>query len=215
MERSVEKEKLDDDRLLSSGTLVAQAYSEMAKTQRWLGNTSAILRRLRNHPGSLNRVLDIGCGHGALLQQIRHELGVEVVGFDLRTAPQSAPVAILTGDATKDPLPLADVAISACVAHHLSPQENIRLIQNASRSCRRLIILDLVRHRLPLALFRTFVHPWLSEISASDGLTSIRRAYTPREFREITASALGDTGALVIHSVSPLYIRQIIDITWV
>ena len=83
MERSIEKERLDDDRLLSGGALVAQTYSELAKIHHWLGNTSAIIRRLRNHPGSLNRVLDIGCGHGALLQQIRNELDVEVVGFDL------------------------------------------------------------------------------------------------------------------------------------
>jgi SAM-dependent methyltransferase len=181
---------------------------------RWTGATSAIVERLKAHPTPVSIVLDIGCGEGALLEEIRRRLAVDVIGIDLRGAPKPGPVPIVAGDATRDPLPEADVAVSMLVAHHLSPPEIVRLIQNVRQSARRLIILDLVRHRFPLLLFRTFVCPLVSDITACDGVTSFRRAYTVRELGAIVASAIKGSGARVVHSVAPFYVRQIVDISW-
>ena len=194
--------------------VVASAYRDLARTHRWLGNTAAILGRLRNTQSPVSSVLDVGCGQGALLAEIREKLGVEVIGFDLRPAPASAPVRILTGDALVDPLPPADVGLAVCVAHHFSETDIIRLIRNVSRSCRRFILLDLVRHRLPLLLFRIFLCPFLQRISVCDGLTSIRRAYTPGELARIVHKAVEGSGARVVHTVAPFYVRQVIDISW-
>jgi 2-polyprenyl-3-methyl-5-hydroxy-6-metoxy-1,4-benzoquinol methylase len=191
--------------------VVAQAYRDLARTQRFLGNTRAIFRELRKDPQPIARVLDIGCGQGALLEQIHRRLGVEVVGFDLRPAP-AAPVPILTGNAATDPLPSADVALSVCLIHHLSESDVVKLIQNASKSCRRLILLDLVRHWIPLTLFRVFLAPFLHPINASDGLTSIKRAYTPGELRGLVDEAVQSSRARVVHTVAPFYTRQIVDI---
>jgi SAM-dependent methyltransferase len=212
MDRQDVTELLEDPSLPDD--VAALAYRELARTHRWLGNTSAILRRLRNTRQPVRSVLDIGCGQGALLHEIRRKLGVEVVGFDLRPAPQSAPVPILLGNAVVDPLPPADVAVSVCLAHHLSERDIIRLIRNVSRSCRRFILLDLVRHRLPLVLFRTFMCPFLPRINVVDGSISIRRSYTPGELREIVNAAVDGSGARVRHTVAPLYIRQVVDISW-
>ena len=212
LSRSVDTELLED--LSLPDATVARAYRELQVTHRWLGNTAALLRLLRQDPIPIRSVLDIGCGHGALLQEIRRRLGAEVVGVDLRPAPVDTPVPILTGDAVTDRLPPADVAISVCVVHHLSEVDLIRLIQNVSRSCRRFIVLDLVRHRLPLALFRTFVCPFLGTLNARDGATSIRRSYTPREMRCAVGTALDGSRARVRHTVAPLYIRQVVDISW-
>ena len=162
----------------------------------------------------MRSVLDIGCGQGALLDQVRRRLGVDVVGFDLRPAPRSAPVPILTGNAVVDPLPPADVALAVCLVHHLSEADFIRLVHNVSLSCRRFIVLDLVRHRLPLMLFRAFLAPFLHRMSAFDGSTSVRRSYTPAEMRHVVGTALRGTGAKVRHTVAPLYIRQVVDISW-
>jgi len=192
--------------------VVAGAYRDLARTQRFLGNIRAVLRRLARDRGPMNRVLDIGCGQGALLQEIRRKLGVNVIGFDLRPAPSSASVQILTGNAAVDPLPAADVALAVCLVHHLSPTDVVNLIRNASKSCRRLIILDLVRHWIPLTLFRVFVSPFLHRINAADGLTSIKRSYTPRELRNLAEEAVRGTNARIDHTVAPFYIRQIIDI---
>jgi 2-polyprenyl-3-methyl-5-hydroxy-6-metoxy-1,4-benzoquinol methylase len=194
--------------------VVARAYRDLARLHRWLGNDTAILRLLRTGPTPIHSVLDLGCGHGALLQHIRRDLGLQVLGFDLRPAPAATPVRILTGNAVSDPLPSADVAIALCLTHHLSETEVVQLIHNVSRSCRRLILLDLVRHRLPLILFRVFVAPLLQRINSADGTTSIRRSFTPAEFRAIVAEAVQGSSARVSHTVAPLYNRQVIDIRW-
>ena len=91
------------------------------------GANAAPAEKYRRHfpPAGQNpgRVLDIGCGQGALLDEIREKLGVEVIGFDLRPAPAGSSIPILTGNAAVDPLPEADVAISICLAHHLSEED--------------------------------------------------------------------------------------------
>jgi SAM-dependent methyltransferase len=212
MDRQDVTELLEDPSLPDD--VVARAYRELARTHRWLGNTAAILRQLRRSERPVRSVLDIGCGQGALLLEIHRKLGVEVVGFDLRPAPQSAPVPILVGDAVVDPLPSADVALAVCLAHHLSERDIIGLIRNVSLSSRRFILLDLVRHRLPLVLFRTFVCPFLPRINVVDGSISIRRSYTPSELRRIVDTAVEGSGARVRHTVAPLYIRQMVDICW-
>jgi 2-polyprenyl-3-methyl-5-hydroxy-6-metoxy-1,4-benzoquinol methylase len=209
MNRADVPELLEDPTLPAD--VVAAAYRNLASTQRFLGNTRAIFRQLRKHRDPIHLIVDIGCGQGALLEEIQKRLGVDVIGFDLRPAP-SGPVRILTGNATVDPLPRADVALAVCVVHHLSEAEIIALIRNVSKSCRRLILLDLVRHWIPLTLFRVFVAPFLHRINAVDGLTSIKRAYTPRELREIVDEALKESGASVDHIVAPFYVRQVIDI---
>ncbi len=208
MDRANTAELLDDPALPSE--VVARAYRDLARVHRWLGNTRAILRRVRG----AKSVLDIGCGQGALLREIRGKLGIDVIGFDLRPAPAAAQVRIVTGDAALDPLPRADVAIAVCFVHHLSEEELIRLIKNVSRSCPRFIILDLVRHWLPLWLFRIFVGPVVSRINREDGITSIRRAFTVQELRKVVETAVEETGARVTQTVAPLLIRQIIEICW-
>jgi len=201
-------ELLDDPALPSE--VVARAYRDLARIHRWLGNTRAILRRVRG----AKSLLDIGCGQGALLREIRSRLGIDVIGFDLRPAPSATQVPIVTGDAVADPLPRADVAIAVCFVHHLSEEELIRLIRNVSRSCRRFVILDLIRHWLPLWLFRIFVGPFVSRINREDGVTSIRRAFTVRELRKLVETAVEGAGARVSQTVAPLLIRQVIEIRW-
>jgi len=212
MRRVIVRELLEDPALPEE--VVALAYRELARTNRWLGNTAALLRLLANGPTRVRSVLDIGCGHGALLEVIRHKLGVEVVGFDLRPARASAPVRILSGNAVLDPLPGADVALAVYLLHHLSEPEIIRLIRNVSRSCKRLIVLDLVRHRLPLILFRICATPVLQRMNVSDGLTSIRRSYTAGELGRIVDEAVRGSGARVVQTVAPFYARQVLDIRW-
>lgn len=221
MRRCQDQEILDQNEL--SPEAVTQVYSQLQQVNRWLGNTSAIVQSLRRqHTTDLRvprvpRVLDIGCGQGGLLVEIRKRLGFEVVGFDLRPAPAQSPVPILTGNAVSDPLPEADVAICVMLAHHLSESELAGMISNVSRSCQRFVILDLVRHPAPLWLFRIFVAPLLGRINALDGQTSIRRAYTANEMRGIVEAALSEGNRKVRscrHSVTPFWTRQLVDICW-
>lgn len=219
MRRSLQPEIMDSEDI--SAEELVKVYREIQKVNRWLGNTAAILRALQTSATRPMRILDIGCGHGDLLLQIRDRLsskspGIEVWGIDLRPAPPDSPVPILTGNAVTDPLPTADVAICVLLAHHLSEADLAGVIVNVSRSCQRFLILDLVRHPAPLWLFRLFVAPFLNRINASDGQTSIRRAYTTAEMRKIVqgATAGGRPVQSLRHIVAPLWTRQIVDIQW-
>ena len=190
-------------------------HRQLGALQRILGTQQAILQALRRNSHPVRRVLDIGCGSGELLSTIQRHLRVDVQGVDLR--PPSRPVydvPIVAADATRDRLPDADVAVCVAVFHHLAEDEIAALVRNAGRSVRRLIILDLVRHWLPLALFRLMLSPFLMRVVALDGCQSIRRAYTPGELRVIVDRALAGTGAKLVHSVAPLRSRQMLDIVW-
>jgi len=159
--------------------------------------------------------MDIGCAAGGVLREIEKELGVEGVGVDLvPRGPRDLRRSIIRADAVRDPLPKADLAFSMYVGHHLSERDVIGLIRNVGRFSRRFILLDLVRHPLPLALFRICVAPFVSPVVAADGQVSIRRSYTGTELRELTAEALAGSAACFRHSVAPLYARQVIDISY-
>jgi SAM-dependent methyltransferase len=188
---------------------LARVYRDLTRLHWVLGDTGRIVRAVRRNRGPVRRVLDVGCGHGGVLHDICRRTGVEGVGVDLRP-PVNARVEILQADAVRDPLPRADLAYSLCLAHHLSEPEIISLIENVGRSCRRFLLVDLVRHPLPLALFRAFVIPFFSPVAAADGLVSVRRAYTPKELGAIVSAA----GVRSRYSVAPFYASQTFDIRY-
>jgi SAM-dependent methyltransferase len=213
MQRSFEEEILDGDGLPPEA--MERAHRRLSLTHGLLGNHWAILRALRRDGKATGRVLDIGCGHGGLLTKVRRQMGVDVLGVDLRPPEGGArEFPILKLDAVREALPRADVAVSICVVHHLRDEEFIELIRNVGRACRRFVILDLVRHRVPLALFSAFAPLCLPRVNVLDGRQSIRRAYTPKEFRALIARALSGTGGSFRHSVAPLWIRQTADIRY-
>jgi SAM-dependent methyltransferase len=210
--RSCETEILDGPSVPEAQA--ARAYRDLTRLHRYLGDTASIVSAVRSDPLPVRRVLDVGCGQGGVLCELRERLPVEVLGVDLNPlAVAGADVPILLADAVIDPLPKADLAFSMCLGHHLSETQLVKLIRNVGRSCRRFILMDLVRHPLPLALFRLFLAPFLGPIAVADGQTSIRRSYTPAEMTRIAAEALGGAGHFR-HSVAPFYARQTLDIEY-
>ena len=138
-----------------------------------------------------------------------------MLGIDLNPPKLSATGdPIVRANAVCDALPQADVAYSMHLGHHLSENDLIDLIRNVGRSCRRFILLDLVRHPMPLILFRIFLAPLVCRIVALDGKTSIRRSYTPIELYHLTAKAMRNTRGVFQQSVAPIYSRQVIDIRY-
>jgi SAM-dependent methyltransferase len=208
MLRSYEAEILDGPDIPED--VRERCYRDLARTQRWLGNWDTVAELLRRDPVPVRSVLDIGCGHGALARELRKRLGVIATGVDTRPPLRLDDVPILQADAVRDPLPRADAAVSLMLAHHLSAEDLAALIRNVGRSCRRFVILDLVRSRVPILLFRAFVAPWIDPINVADGVRSIERAYTVAEMRALVAA----TGVAFRHYVAPFGIRQIIDINY-
>ena len=190
---------------------LADVHRDLAKIHKLLGSFPTIERFLRKDDQPVKSVIDIGCGDGALLRYLRDRMHVDVIGMDPMPGPVND-IPIITADATTDPLPDADVAVCVLVAHHLTPEQNIAMIRNVGQYCRRLIILDLIRHPLPFWLFTFFVCPFIGTIAARDGRQSIRRAFTPDEFTRLAEDALADSGGNLAVDVSPWLSRQVIDI---
>jgi 2-polyprenyl-3-methyl-5-hydroxy-6-metoxy-1,4-benzoquinol methylase len=213
MQRSVQTELLEGDGIPEAQ--VARAYHQLTRIHRYLGDTRAIVAAIREDPLPVRRVLDIGCAHGGVLKEVQRRLGVEAIGVDVKLppVPHASPL-IVAADGISDRLPTADVAFCMYLGHHLCERDLRRIIRNVGRSCRRFLLLDLIRHRLPLTVFKMFMAPLLCPIVATDGQRSIRRSYTPAELIRIAREALAGTRARFRHSTSPLYIRQILDITY-
>jgi SAM-dependent methyltransferase len=189
------------------GAVLEVFHRDLVFIHKCLGTFPTIERFIRADPKPVRRVMDVGCGSGALLDYLRRRMNVEVIGVDQK--PVATPgIKVVAADALAGPLPEADVAVTTLMAHHLTPEQNLALIRNVSRSCRRFIIHDLIRHPLPLGLFTVFICPLIGREAAVDGRQSIRRAYSPDEFRKMVAS----TGATFTIDVSPFRSRQIVDI---
>src|SRR3954470_1125588 len=187
MTRSLQPESMDSPEAV--GTMLGEFHRDLARVNGLLGTFPTIERFLRRDPQPVRRVLDIGCGGGALLLYLRRRMGVDVIGVDPKPVRVEG-VPVIGADAITCGLPSADVAVSSLVSHHLTPEENIALIRNVGRSCRRFIILDLIRHRLPLVLFSMFICPLIGRVAAVDGRQSIRRSFTPEEFAALVRAAL-------------------------
>src|SRR5262245_31870756 len=118
LDRSFVLETIDDPDLPDE--LMYEIHRDLTRTHRWLGNTAAVISTLKQDPLPVRRVLDIGCGNGDLLIEIRKRLRADVIGVELRApSPNLTTVPILEADAVRSPLPDSDVAVAVCVAHHL------------------------------------------------------------------------------------------------
>jgi ubiquinone/menaquinone biosynthesis C-methylase UbiE len=75
-------------------------------------------------------------------------------------------------------------------AHHLNDQQLSQFVRESLRVSRRAVLInDLVRHPLHLALVYASYPIMRNRIAWLDGLTSVRRAYVPEEIRSVLASA--------------------------
>ena len=209
MIRSLQPELMDSPE--AAGPVLDKFHRDLNFLNKCLGTFPTIERFVRDDKQPIHRILDIGCGGGALLEYLQQRMGVEVIGVDQKP-PATVSVPVIVADVVTDKLPGADVAVCTLTAHHLSPEQIIALIRNVSRSCRRFIIHDLIRHPLPLVLFTVFLGPLIGHEAAADGRLSIRRSYTPEEFADMTRTALAGTHGSFMMDVSPLRSRQIVDI---
>jgi 2-polyprenyl-3-methyl-5-hydroxy-6-metoxy-1,4-benzoquinol methylase len=211
VKQSFEPELMDSPDV--KGPVLDKFHHDLNFIHKCLGTFPTIKRFIRKDDKPVRRVIDIGCGGGALLEYLHKQLGVEVIGIDLKP-PDAANVKIVAADAVSEKLPEADIAVCSLLAHHLTPEQNIAMIRNVGRSCRRFIIQDLIRHPMPLVLFTLFICPMVGREAAVDGRQSIRRAFTPEEFKGLVRTALEGTNATFRTDVSPFLSRQIIDITF-
>jgi 2-polyprenyl-3-methyl-5-hydroxy-6-metoxy-1,4-benzoquinol methylase len=154
------------------------------------------LRPLLSHD-TVTTLLDIGCGGGDLARQLtlwsaRDNLLLDVTGIDPDARAYSyssrRPHRVSVRFRQADSADLAreghrfDVVISNHVIHHLQPADLAQLLADSQALARRLSLHnDLRRNMAAYALFSLAALPFRGSFIRADGLTSIRRSYTPAE----------------------------------
>jgi SAM-dependent methyltransferase len=99
-------------------------------------------------------------------------------------------------------------------AHHLGPNDLARFVREALRVSRRAVLInDLVRHPLHMALVYAGFPLLRSRLSRNDGLASVRGAYVPEEILEILSSnVIGDRPPQI--EISRHYLFRMGVIVW-
>jgi hypothetical protein len=197
MKRVVIPELLDTD----SGTPaeIVASLSDLRRINRWLGGiaaTEGMVGRVAReiHSSSLS-LLEVAAGSGYVSEIARQRLGsrglrLDVTVLDRVPSHLSNGNRAVVGNALALPFRDASFDLLCCnlFAHHLSPQELQQFVDDALRVCRIAVLIDdIVRHPLHLALVYAGLPLYRSRMTRHDAPASVRQAYTPDEMRILLA----------------------------
>lgn len=181
---------------------VQSALKTIGRVNRWFGGVATsqkLIERVTSVPKQTRfSLLEVASGSGELPTIIREKfaqrgISLDVTLLDMAQSHLPGQNRRVVGDGLD--LPFCDDAfdVTSCnlFAHHLSPHQLQQFVREGLRVSRRaLLINDLVRHRIHLALAYTGYPIMPSRIAWLDGLTSVRRSYKPKEVRQMVLSAI-------------------------
>lgn len=172
--------------------------SDLRLVNRWFGGvaTTAFLLRGAMRACDLRSasVLEVAAGDGYSIAHAAKRLRagnmeIEPVCLDRRELRDAhCCKRAVVGDALELAFPPASFDFVSCglFVHHLAPAQVIGFVNRALTVARcALLINDLRRSLLHLALVYAGMPLFRSPISRRDGLASVRQAYTPEELREL------------------------------
>lgn len=203
MQRVDAPEILDSD--ACSPADVEASMLDMGRVNRWFGGvatTQKMVGRAVQVSGAKRlSLLEVAAGAGEVPEAVRHRLARQGITLDValldwawshlavnnRTRHRTPESRRVVSDALA--LPFADDAFDliscSLFAHHLDAQQLAIFVREALRVSRRAVLInDLIRHPLHLALAYAGFPLMRSRIAWLDGLTSVRRAYTPKEIKD-------------------------------
>jgi ubiquinone/menaquinone biosynthesis C-methylase UbiE len=199
MKRVVIPELLDTD--AGTPAEVATALSDLRNINRWFGGIattqSMIAQVVRKHGARSLSLLEVAAGagdvpHAASAHMRKAGVWLQVTLLDrahshLKNGSGNGSSAV-AGDALA--LPFADGSfdlVSSCLfAHHLEPRELVQFVNEALRVGRTAVIInDLVRDPIHLALVYASLALCRSRFNRHDAPASVRRAYTVKEMNEM------------------------------
>jgi SAM-dependent methyltransferase len=198
-------ELLDDP--AADPAAVAESLRNIARSNRWFGGAAAVRHGLARALPALPRgttltIADLGTGLGDLPRAAARwaaRRGVRLVAVGLERSPVAAGLALagglpcVVGCAGAPPFreKSVDVVLVSQVAHHLADESAVRLFRACDRLARRAVIVaDLRRGSLgPLAFWIGARALRFDPVTVADGMTSLRRGYTPAQLRALLAAA--------------------------
>ena len=199
MQRKVIAELLDDD--LGTATEIADALVDLRHINAWFGGTRTTITLLRQVARASDvqqlSVLEVGAGTGDVPLAAQKALGREGVTLDVTLLDRLAShlpangAASVAGDALRLPFSddAFDVVSCSLFAHHFEPDTLRLFASEALRVCRRAVLInDLIRSRIHLALVYLGLPLFRSRITWHDAPASVRQAYTVDEMRDLLSS---------------------------
>ena len=197
MRRRPTRELLDTD----SGTPseVAASLKDLRWFNRWFGgiSTSSRLIEIVARATSKLSVLEVAAGDGFVpkeLQKRFSQIHLDVTLLDRAPShlPRNNGMRAVAGDALALPFQGSafDIVSSSLFVHHLQPDQVVLFVREALRVCRVAVLInDLVRHPLHLAVAYAGLPLYRSRLTRNDAPASVRQAYTVEEMRNFLEKA--------------------------
>jgi hypothetical protein len=197
LKRIPQCEELDDNAL--SPEAAVESLGDLRRVNRWFGgvSTTAFLLRHAMQGSGLRSasVLEVAAGDGYSImraaKRLKEEnLKVEPLCLDRRGLRHEACCCerSMVGDALDLTFPAASFDFVSCglFVHHLAPEKVIQFVNGALTVARRAVLVnDLRRSSLHLALVYAGMPIFRSAIAFRDGIASVRQAYTLDELRDL------------------------------
>jgi len=220
-------QRTNSEEILDSNTCppaeVQASLRDICRINRWFGGiatTRKLIERAADATGKKHfSLLEVAAGFGEVPRAAGRELaakGITLDVIDLDRAPNHLQPSHrgLVADALELPFRDGSFDLVSCslFAHHLGPCELARFAGEASRVSRcALLINDLIRHPLHLALVYAGFPLMRSYVSRVDGVASVRRSYTPEEMRSILANGASPSRKI---EISQHYLFRMGAIVW-
>lgn len=220
MERTVIPELLDSD--AGNTTEVAASLADLRRINRWFGSISTVTHLIQKVADQTKQkqfsLLDVAGASGDIAAAVQKNLSrqgitlnVTLLDKNLSHLQNNFPTVV--GDALS--LPFADKSIDlvACstFVHHLEPPEIIQFVSEALRVARTAVLInDLRRHPLHLALIYAGMPLFRSRLTRHDARVSVRRSYTPDELRGLFSKTRAARTEISLH-----YLFRMGAIVWV
>ena len=181
---------------------VEASLRDLSRINRWFGGvatTRSLIERVASATGSKHfSMLEVAAGFGEVPKAAGEQLARKGITLDVlcldrvrshlrKDDGQCAVVA----DALALPFQDRSFDLVSCslFAHHLEPSGLARFVDEALRVARTAVLInDLVRHPLHLALVYAGFPLMRSYVSRVDGVASVRRAYVPEEIRDVLSN---------------------------
>jgi len=195
MKRVAIPELLDTDS--GSPAEIAASLSDLNRINRWFGGistTTSMIRRVAQKLGVLSlSMLEVAAGSGYVPERARQKLvhdGIELKVTLLDRAPSHLVNGnrAIAGDVLALPFRDAsfDLVGSVIFLHHLSPEQVIQSVNEALRVSRTAVLInDVVRHPMHLALVYAGLPLFRSRLTHHDAPASVRQAYTSAEIHDL------------------------------
>ena len=198
MQRKVIAELLDDD--LGTPEEILRSLVDLRHVNNWFGGTATtttLLRRIAQQTGQPHlSLLEIGAGLGDVPLDARRAMAKNGITLQVTLLDRiwshlpANGVPVVAGDALQLPFrdDAFDVVSCSLFTHHFEPETLPLLAAEALRVARRAVLInDLIRSRLHLALVYMGLPLFSSRITWHDAPASVRRAYSVGEMRSLLA----------------------------